>query len=85
MKRIVETTDDGFEAVMGEHVSLFYGVYIYTGKLVGVNDNHIELEDALLVYETGELNSRTWKDAQALPSPWRVMIQGIESWGPAQC
>ena len=85
MKRIVETTDGGFEAVMGEKVTLFCGVYIYTGKLTGVNDNHLELEDALLVYETGELNSGEWKDAQSLPSPWRVMIQGIESWGAAKC
>ena len=85
MKRIVETEDGGFEAMMGEKVVLFCGVYIYTGKLAGVNDNHVELDDAKLVYETGELASGPWKDAQALPSPWRVMLQGVESWGSAKC
>ena len=85
MKRVVETTDGGFDAVLGEKITLFCGVYIYTGTLSGVNENHLELEDARLVYETGELSTGPWKDAQVLPSPWRVMMQGIESWGPAKC
>ena len=86
MKRIVETTgDSGFEAMLGENVCLFCGVYIYAGNLVGVNTDHVELVDAILVYETGDLVEGEWKDAQALPSPWRVMLAGIESWGPAKC
>jgi len=86
MKRIVESTEmTGFEAMLGEKVCLFCGVYIYTGVLSGVNDNYVELSDAKLVYETGELNSGEWKDAQQLPNPWRVMVQGIESWGKAKC
>jgi len=85
MKRIVEATDGGFDAVLGEKVCLFCGVYFYTGKLVGVNGDHLELDDAQLVYETGELTEGKWKDAQSLPSPWRVMRHGIESWGPAKC
>jgi hypothetical protein len=85
MRRIVETEDGGFEALLNENITLFCGVYIYAGRLVGVNDDHLELADPKLVYETGELNSGPWKDAQSLPSPWRVMRQGIESWGPAKC
>lgn len=85
MKRIVEADDGGFEAMLGEKVSLFCGIYIYTGKLVGVNGDHLELDDAKLVYETGELADGDWIDAQPLISPWRVMKQGIESWGPAKC
>ena len=85
MKRIVETQDGGFDSMLGEKVMLFCGVYIYTGKLVGANADHLELAEALLVYETGELASGSWKDAQKLPSPWRVMRQAIESWGPAKC
>ena len=85
MKRVVETDDGGMEAMLGEKVTLFCGIYIYTGKLVGVNANHVELDNAKLVYETGELASGEWKDAQKLPDPWRVMLQGIESWGPAKC
>ena len=85
MKRVIETTDGGFDAMLGEKVTLFCGIYIYTGKLVGVNSDHLELDEPQVVYETGLLNSGSWKDAQALPSPWRVMIQGIESWGAAKC
>ena len=85
MKRIVETTDGGFGALLGEKISLFCGVYIYTGRLTGVNEDHLELDEAKLVYETGELAAGPWSDAQDLPSPWRVMRQGIESWGHAKC
>jgi len=85
MKRVIETEDGGMDAMLGEKVAVFCGVYIYAGVLAGVNANHIELDDAVLVYETGELSSGSWKDAQALPSPWRVMLAGIESWGPAKC
>ena len=85
MKRIIETPEVGFEAMLGEKVTLFCGVYIYTGTLLGVNADHLELKDPKLVYETGELASGAWKDAQALPSPWRVMRQAVESWGAAKC
>ncbi len=86
MKRVVETDEvSGFDAALGTEVALFCGVYIYAGKLSGVNEGHVELTDAKLVYETGPLNSGGWKDAQLLPSPWRVMRQGIESWGPSKC
>ena len=73
------------EARLGEKVTLFCLVYIYTGKLTGVNDSDVELTDAKIVYETGELDFGDWKDAQDLPSPWNVRTSAIESWGPAKC
>ena len=86
MKRIVECDEvSGFDAMLGEKVALFCGVYIYTGILSGVNDDHLELSEPKIVYETGELSEGKWTNAQHLPSPWRVMRQGIESWGPAKC
>ena len=85
MKRVVETDDGGFDSCLDSKITVFGGIYIYTGTLSGVNDDHIELTDAKLVYETGDLTSGEWKDAQKLPSPWRVMRQGIESWGTAKC
>lgn len=85
MKRIVETEDGGFEALLNEKICLFCGVYIYTGVLAGVNSDHLELAQPRVVYETGELTSGDWKDAQPLPSPWRVMTASIESWGVAKC
>jgi len=85
MKRIVETSDGGFDSMLDEKITLFCGAYIYTGRLIGVNDDHLELDKPKLVYETGELTNGEWQDAQDLPSPWHVMRQGIESWGPAKC
>ena len=86
MKRIVEMAGtSGFEAVLGEKVSIWCGAYIYTGTLTGVNEDHVELSDPMLVYDTGELKKNGWSDAQQLPDPWRVMRQAIESWGPAKC
>ena len=85
MRRVVETDDGGFEAMLGEKITCFCQIYIYTGRLVGVNEDHLELDDAKLVYETGELSSGEWTDAQALPGRWRVMKQAIETWGAAKC
>ena len=85
MQRIIETVDGGFVACLGDKITCFCGVYIYTGTLTGVNDDHVELTDPQLVYETGELTTGEWSDAQALPSPWRIMKAGIESWGMSKC
>ena len=85
MKRIVETDSGGFEAMLGEQIVLFCGIYIYTGTLVGVNEDHLELDPASIVYQTGSLTADGWEDAQATTTPWRVMCQAIESWGPAKC
>jgi hypothetical protein len=84
MKKLVSVTEvsgEGLEALMGERVTLFCMNYIYTGKLVGVNTACVLLESASIVYETGPLNDKTWKDAQALPNQWYVQIGSIESFG----
>ena len=83
MKRIVEVTDaTGFEAALGESIILLCGSYFYTGKLVGVNADHLELADAKLVYETGPWDSKTWQDAQALPGTvWRGVRGGAAGVG----
>ena len=82
MKVIVnEVENEGLVALMGKRVTLFCGVYIYTGKLVGVNDTCVKLEDAGIVYETGPFNEKKWKDCQNLPKAWYVTMQSIESFG----
>ena len=85
MRRIIESDEGGFEAMLGEKVCLFCGLYHYTGVLAGVNADHLELSDPQLIFDTGELAGGKWEDADPLPSPWRVMRQSIESWGPAKC
>jgi hypothetical protein len=86
MKRIVQSEDGGFEAMLGEDIFLLCSTYFYVGKLVGVNEDHLELEEAKLVYETGPWGSAEWEDAQLLPGEvWRVMIDSVESWGKVKC
>jgi len=82
MKILVETKDsEGLESLMGQRVTLFCMNYIYTGKLVGVNNTCVKLEDAAIVYETGTLTDSNWKDAQRLPQAWYVQTGTIESFG----
>lgn len=82
MKKLIEHVEgEGLEALMGERVTLFCANYIYTGKLIGVNGTCVLLEAAAIVYETGPLTDKAWKDAQALPHNWYVQTSAIESFG----
>ena len=82
MRKIVEeVSGEGLEKLLGERVTLFCLNYIYTGKLMGVNASCVLLEEAAIVYETGELTDKKWKDAQSLPHAWYVQIGAIESFG----
>jgi hypothetical protein len=85
MKKLVkveEVSGEGLIGLLGERVTLFCQIYIYTGKLVGVNDSFVMLEDAAVVYETGSFSDKSWKDAQILPNgKWYVQTNSIESFG----
>ena len=83
MKVLVNEVDvEGLDALMGKTVTIFCAVYIYTGKLVGVNDKCVKLEAPSIVYETGPLTDKNWADAQALPNQyWYVSTGMIESFG----
>jgi len=82
MEKIVEEiSGEGLEKLLGERVTFFCANYIYTGKLIGVNDDCVLLSEAGIVYETGELTDKNWKDMQKLPKDWYVMKQSIESFG----
>ncbi len=86
MKRIIETSGEGgFDSMLGEKILVMCAGYFYTGVLAGVNDDHIELSGASIVYETGSLVSDEWKCAEDLPGCWRVQLSHIESWGVAKC
>lgn len=82
MKRIVEVTDAvGLEAMLGERVLLMCANYFYVGKLTGVNKTFVELQDASIVYETGEWTAETYARAERLGiEPHYVRIPAIESW-----
>jgi hypothetical protein len=83
MKIVTETTtSEGLESLLGQNVTLFCMNYIYTGKLVGVDEVQVKLEDAKIVYETGAFTEKEWTDAQSLPNgTWYVRLATVESFG----
>ena len=80
MMKVVEVPTEGLAALLGQKVLLLCANYFYSGKLVGVNDSYVLLEDAGIVYETGSWSDRKWKDEQKLPKPVCVMKSAIEAW-----
>jgi len=82
MKKIVEeVSGEGLEKFLGERITVFCANYIYTGKLIGINNTCILLEEGGIVYETGSFLDKAWKDMQPFPREWYVMLQSIESFG----
>lgn len=80
-KLIIEDGSNPLEEHIGERLTFFCGNYIYTGKLMGVNTACVLLQEAGIVYETGELTDTKWKDMQKLPGDWYVQLAWIESFG----
>ena len=84
MKKLVkveEVSGEGLIGLMGENVLLFCLNYIYTGKLVGVNDTCIKLENAAIVYVTGSFTDKNFTDAQRVGDEYYVQTSAIESFG----
>lgn len=83
MKRVISEVSGkfGLDSLLGEKVLLLCGNYFYLGTLIGVNKTFVELQDASIVYETGEWSAASYKDAQKLPPyPLHVRIQWIEAY-----
>lgn len=60
----------------------FYAInYIYTGTVVAVEGGSIKLDDALIIYNTGDHEDKDWGAAEKMPNGWYVSIQSIESHG----
>ena len=82
MRKIVEdVSGEGFQKLLGERITLYCDNYIYTGKLIGVNETCVLLTEAAIVYETGSHTDKMWKDAQPLPHDWYVQCSSVESFG----
>ena len=84
MKKLVETKEvegEGLLSLMGEVVTIYCVKFIYTGKLIGVNDSCILLQNASIVYDTGPHSSKSWAEVQSLPNDWYVTTASIESFG----
>jgi hypothetical protein len=80
-KLVIEDENEGLISLLGERVTLFCMRYIYTGKLIGVNDTCVKLEDCGIVYDTGSLDSKDWDDYQKLPNDYYIQTSSIESFG----
>ena len=82
MKKLVEVEGSGLESLLGKVITIFACRYIYTGVLIGVSDDCVELKHPSIVYETGAFDKKDWADAQKLPKDtWFVARSAIESFG----
>jgi hypothetical protein len=80
-QKIEEVENEGLISLMGQTVTLFCVNYIYAGKLVGVNKTCVKLENPHVVYETGDFNTHSFKDAQRIGKFWYVRESAVESFG----
>jgi hypothetical protein len=82
LQNVVEVKEEGFLALIGKNVEVFCGIYIYAGKLVGVNTTCIKLENPHIVYETGGFLDKKYKDAQPMGRQFQYIAVGfVESFG----
>ena len=82
LMKVQEVQEEGFLALLGKNVEIFCGVYIYAGKLVGVNATCVKLENPHLVYETGGFLDKKYKDAQPMGREFHyVATTLVESFG----
>jgi hypothetical protein len=72
---------EGLKSLVGKRITLFCVNYIYTGTLTEVSEVSVVLNDPSIVYETGPLKTKKWKDAQHFPNKWHVHRSSIESFG----
>jgi len=80
-KEVIEVPNEGLISLLDQVVTFFCANYIYTGKLVGVNDDCVLLLNPSIVYEIGPFTEKNWKYAQPLPNQLYIMRGAIESFG----
>lgn len=80
-KLIVEEKNEGMMKLLGEVITVYCMSFIYSGKLIGVNDECILIEGARIVYDTGGHNTKTWANSEPMPGEWYIMKNAIESFG----
>ena len=79
-KLVQEIENEGFEKLLGETVTLFCLNYFYNGKLIGVNESCVLIQDPKIIYETGEWSNDSWSDVQKMGiEELYIQKQAIES------
>jgi hypothetical protein len=82
LQNVIEVQEEGFLALIGKNIEVFCGIYIYAGKLVGVNTTCIKLENPHIVYETGGFLDKKYKDAQHMGREFHYIATSfVESFG----
>jgi hypothetical protein len=88
MKKLVITTEvegEGLLALLDKQVLLMCANYFYTGKLIGVNNDFVQLENPAIVYETGAWTNKGFADEQKLHAKiFYVRTPAIESFGESK-
>jgi hypothetical protein len=70
---------ESLDELIGKKLAFQCARYIYFGKIKKVNSLFIELEDAQLVFDTGDFSNKKPEDAQDLPKKKAyLMRQSIE-------
>ena len=77
--KVVEVPEEGFLALLGQTITCFCAVYIYTGKLVGVNEDCIKLEAPKIVLGSRS-GSRSWSESWSESWSWARSGSGSRSW-----
>ena len=73
-KPIEDLTD-----LIGQTYTFWCARYIYHGRVKAVNSTYVTLEDAGVVYETGEFDAKQAVDMQSLPKDCQVLWSAVES------
>jgi hypothetical protein len=85
MKKLVEVVtvqNEGLLSLLGKKVTFFCLNYIYTGELVGVQDDCVLIKNPAIVYETGAFTGKSYKDVQSLcVDEFYIAKNCIESFG----
>lgn len=88
MKKLVQVQEiegEGLESLLGERVLIMCAGYFYEGKLIGVNESFVKLDDAAIVYSTGDWKEKSYSDIQKLHhKEWYVQKGLIESFGKSK-
>lgn len=88
MKKLIQVQEiegEGLSALLDERVLLMCAGYFYEGKLIGVNESFVKLDDAAIVYSSGAWSDKDYSDIQKLhQKEWYVQIGLIESFGKSK-
>lgn len=61
---VIEVENEGAVSLLGKYVEIRCGNYHYAGKLVGVNDLCVELDEAHTVFHSGAYTTKKYDDVQ---------------------